>query len=208
MHLDDSSRTPAPFQPGTTRRTWVRAAANVAWAVPLVSVATAAPAHAATSTASGGSLTLVLAEFYIWRWNNNYCVDPLITVTNNTARDAVAQVRVTLQFSVADFVGFWQNTVPPTPAYLNVPMMSPDLSWLPETGGVSPKDTFVSVYLLRSVGLARGETSTVGGGSPKSLFGIVFTQPPKVAKVPLLLQEDSGTFLVTAGSMKQTNQLP
>jgi hypothetical protein len=189
----------------------VRAAANAAWAVPLISVATAAPAHAATSTPStGGSLTLVLAEFYIWRWNGNYCVDPWITVTNNTGRATTAPVRVTLQFSVADFVGFWNDTTPRTPAYLNEPMLSPDLSWGADTRAVSPKDTFVSVDLLRAKGLARGESSTVGGGTaPDKLFGIVFSSwQPKATKVPLLLSEDSGTFQVTPGSMKQTNQLP
>jgi hypothetical protein len=200
MHLDDPSRTPAPYQPGTTRRTWVRAAANVAWAVPLVSVATAAPALAAASTATSDALSFVSAEFYLWPLGTYTCVDPVITVTNPTSR-ATGILWIYLQFALSDFVGA-NTTTPRTPSYVDLPVPSPDGSWTVATLGSQPGDTSITIRLLRVKGLAAGETSTVGGAvNPSVPFGIVFANNPTATTVPLTMQEQTGTFPTTVGSM-------
>jgi hypothetical protein len=198
MHLDDSSRTPAPFQPGTTRRTWVRAAANVAWAVPLVSVATAAPAHAATSASTSPALRCDVATFFLWKTQNSDVIwlNPLITVTNPTTQ-STAPVTVTLQFSTADFVGV--NTVlkPPTPSYADLPVPSVDQSWDVETVRSKRGATVVSVQLTRALGLAAGETSSVGGDDGSSVpFGIGFSNSPTVTSVPILVEGGAGFAVV------------
>jgi hypothetical protein len=201
MHLHDPSLTPTPYQPGTTRRTWVRAAANVAWAAPLVSVATAAPALAAASTSTSDALSFVSAEFYLWPLGSFTCLDPVITVTNPTSR-ATGAVWIYLQFATDVFVGANTSIDPPTPSYVDLPIPSPDGSWSVATMGHSPGDKVVTVRLWRDKGLAAGETSTVGGAVNKSVpFGIVFANNPPATTVPLTMQELSGTFPTTAGSM-------
>jgi hypothetical protein len=188
-------------EPSATRRTWMRAAANAAWSVPLVSVATAAPAHAATSTANGTGLAFVSATFYLWNDEPSTCVDPVITVTNPTSRDA-SSVWIDLQFATSDFVGANTFLDPPTPKYVDLPIPSSDGSWTVETLAHSPGDTIVTVRLRRDKGLAAGETSTVGGAVNKYVpFGIVFANKPTVTTVPVALATSTAGFPVTPGTL-------
>jgi hypothetical protein len=195
-HEDDQSRNLGPHGPGTTRRTWVRAAANAVWAVPLVSVVTSAPAHAAASTA-GGSLAVVSADFYVWPLGAYFCVDPLITVTNPTTRDAGA-LMITLQFSTTDFVGTNTFQQPPTPSYVDLPIPSSDGSWAVATNGTQPGDTAVSLRLTRDLGLAAGGTTSVGGGNTSAPFGIAFANNPTATSLPMVLQASGAFEPVTA----------
>jgi hypothetical protein len=198
---NDPSRPRWYGEPGATRRTWVRAAANAAWTVPLVSVAAAAPAHAVTSTANGTGLAFVSATFYLWSDDPYTCVDPVITVTNPTSR-AASPIWIDLLFATSDFVGANTFLDPPTPKYVDLPIPSSDGSWTVETLGHSPGDTIVTVRLRRDKGLAAGETSTVGGAVNKYVpFGIVFKNKPTVTTVPVVLGTSAAGFPVTPGTL-------
>ncbi|HEX4470513.1 MAG TPA: hypothetical protein VH085_00990 [Nocardioides sp.] len=193
-------------EPSATRRTWMRAAANAAWSAPLVSVAAAAPAHAATSTANGTGLAFVSATFYLWSLGSSTCVDPVITVTNPTSR-AASPIWIDLQFATSDFVGANTFLDPPTPSYVDLPIPSSDGSWTVETLGHSSGDTIVTVRLRRAKGLAAGETSTVGGAVNKYVpFGIIFANNPTATSVPVVLGTSTAGFPVTPGTLSRIPQ--
>lgn len=98
----------------TTRRTLVRTAAHSAWAVPVVSRATAAPAYAATSM-PGDEFVGVDAEFYIHDWGDGtFGLVPRITMTN-LGRVPVRVVDLSLRFPSDAFVGIRTDSDPPLP---------------------------------------------------------------------------------------------
>jgi hypothetical protein len=183
---------------GLTRRTWVRNAANAAWSVPLVSVATAAPARAA---ASGLDALEVSATFYTFANGRRFCVDPVITVTNPTAR-ATGVLTVDLLFSTSDFIGTNTFRTPPTPSYIDLPIPSWDTDWQVATQPANQGDAVVTVRLTKTLGLAANMTSTVGGAVNTCCpFGIQFANDPVVTEVPLQVAAGAPGFSVTSAKM-------
>ncbi|HEX4470512.1 MAG TPA: hypothetical protein VH085_00985 [Nocardioides sp.] len=199
---NDPSQPRSHEEPGTTRRTLVRVAANAAWSVPLVSVATNAPAQAATSTATHLALRCDSATFFMWTLASVTYLTPFITVTNPTKQNTDS-VSVILEFATTDFVGDNTSLHPPTPSYGNVSALSPDGNWTISTDKTSKRDTVVSVRLRRASGLAAGESSTVGGDPVTSIpFGIGFANVPTVSTVPIQLTATGGFDVVPWNMVK------
>jgi hypothetical protein len=170
--------------------------------VPLISVATAAPARAVTSAPSGLTLRCDAATFFLWQTNDSWVtwLNPLITVTNPTTQ-STGPVVVTLQFATADFVGVDTLHDPPRPSYADPLSLSVDQSWDFATVRPHRHDTVVSVQLTRALGLPAGQTSTLGGDDGSSMpFGIGFANTPTVTSVPILV-EGGGGFAVVPWTM-------
>jgi hypothetical protein len=152
MDLENDRTEPAA---GTSRRTLVRTAANAAWAVPLVSVVTAAPAHAAISTHR--SLTITSATYWWKELDDAWGVTPLITVHNNS-NVATSGIEVTLTFPPS-FVG--TRLTPPRATILN----GPGQGWVAATP--APAANGMSTVLFsRPAELDAFSSSTIGVWAP------------------------------------------
>jgi hypothetical protein len=192
---NDPSQPRSHEEPGTTRRTLVRVAANAAWSVPLVSVATTAPAHAATSTSSTLALRCDSATFFLWTLDSVTYLTPSITVTNPTEQNTDS-VSIVLPFSVSDFHGANTDLNPPRPSLVDLDVLSLDEMWSATIDTVRKKDTVISVRLRRALGLGAHESATVGGDPGDSLpFGIGFANTPTIDPVPIQITATGGFVL-------------
>ena len=143
-----------------------------------------------------------MATFFLWTVASVTYLTPLITVTNPTKQNTDS-VSVILEFSTTDFVGANTFLHPPTPSYVDLSVLSPDQSWTASTDTPSKRDTVVSVHLRRALGLAAGESSTVGGDPVTSVpFGIGFENNPTVSTVPIQLTATGGFNVVPWNMVK------
>ncbi|MGC4111102.1 MAG: hypothetical protein QM747_11915 [Nocardioides sp.] len=169
--------------------------------MPAVSLATAAPAHAATST---GGLRLLVNATYSWMalpTRTSYSVVvPAINIANPTSV-ASGQVVVTLHFPISDFTGIFAGPhgEPPLPGYFNTGSLQP---WsrvplgLPKTG-----DTEVLVaYTNGALGIGAGQTGTLGGPAGPNAYGVIFANPP-LADVLMSVHASATGFVDAAGVM-------
>ena len=90
--------------PGIARRALLGAGAQAAWSVPLVTVATAAPAAAASG--SPASLQILSAQFWVRPVNGWYAVVPVVVLRNDLGV-AVTGLRFQVPFPTSDFTGLW-----------------------------------------------------------------------------------------------------
>lgn len=209
MPHDTDAATPADLRPAASRRTVVRGAAHAAWAIPVVTAATAAPAQAATSS-SLQTLVVTAAQFWVapaTRGRGSYWVVPGITF-ENPGPLTTYQHTLRLFFPVADFTGVIQNAVGPrTPYYNNAGALIGATGNFPVVTG-SNGDTTVEVDALRYVTLrpATGTTpatSTTFGSFTYSTNpgALAWVNNPTATTVSFTIQPAEAGFGVTAGVM-------
>lgn len=206
MHLlDDPLRTlPSVGRegPAPTRRTLLRASATAAWAAPLVTVAAAAPASAATS---GGSARLVVdsARFWVmdWSWyDGTFGIVPQIVLTNPSS-DPTGGVTLTLIFATADFTGSSPNTDPPDMGFTNLALITGS-DWEGDVPPPQAGDTDVRFQLVSDAGLSGNQTVTVGSFEPSSNPGsLTFANDPTVQTIPFLVEATGPGFVATTSDL-------
>ncbi|MGC4111101.1 MAG: hypothetical protein QM747_11910 [Nocardioides sp.] len=170
--------------------------------MPAVSLATAAPAHAATST---GGLRLLVNATYQWTVVESsipwYGMVPTITIENLTSVPS-GQVILTLYFPVATFHGDGPRSSRKAPMSISTHGNLSAGSWsnvalqLPKVG-----DTEVLMqYSCRSPGIGAGQSSTFGNPTGANAYGLVFTNQPDT-DVAMSVHASASGFVDTAGVM-------
>ncbi len=129
--MDDETSVAAEERPGPrhlSRRTVLRTGAHLAWAVPAIQFASAAPAFAASPP---GSLQITAASG-TWNLANDY-VNGSFRVTNNSPTHSTTGLQVTLTFP-----NFYVAT--PIPLFFNLTIYQPETLSFPNvsTGWSSP----------------------------------------------------------------------
>jgi hypothetical protein len=185
----------------TSRRTLVRAAAHSAWAVPVVSAASAAPASAATSGAAGTQLVVESAQFWVvkaTKGNGRWWVVPQIVI-RNPGSDSTSFPVFTMHFPTSDFVG-----VVPTAHGLATPSFN-NIGGLygPTWGSESQTPTATENTLAMTVysPLAPGSRLTLGTGPVSNPGALAWYNNPTVSSIAFEVSAGRAGFAVTAGSM-------
>ncbi|MGC4111100.1 MAG: hypothetical protein QM747_11905 [Nocardioides sp.] len=189
--------------PGASRRALVRGAAHAAWAVPAVSLATAAPAHAATS--NGGAGLTYTAQWWVFPLSKKYVVIPALQITNPGSVRTIDVPVVTMNFPVNDFWGIVPMQVgPPWPAYANISGFYP---WIISTISPAPGDSVIKVRATWDISLAAGQTVTLGSvGWMTSPPGIVWANNPTVPGISFTI--DMAKSPTITGVMQRVGQPP
>jgi hypothetical protein len=184
-----------------SRRTLVRAALHTAWAVPAVSLATAAPALAA---ASGTPLRLDASSGSYWvkdwtTYDQTFGVVPHLTITNATSLPA-GLVTLSLEFPVLDFIGPLTSSDPPSPSLVNLSELTNNI-WTVRTPGPKPGDSSVLIEFTSTAGLAAGASITLASSGGRDNPGSIDWTKSPTASVPFVVSATDPAIAPTTGSL-------